>query len=340
MSPKKSLRFLLPIILLTLLVSSCGVGASGTYVWIDVPVDGLSFPDVQPVNVEGHAAGWDGVARVELFVDGDLWTTIDDPSTNEELANFQAEWLPPGPGSYTIHAVAYGPDGAPSEYDETRITLGMETPTPVVEVVEIIPITPTLTDTPTPPPEPETSVNFWSDPETIDAGKCTDIHWQAENVKSLVFGGVEQEMEGTYNTCLCKNETYTLTVTHLDDTVEKLKVNINVVGTCADTTAPPAPVQAVPANGLSLSCRSYQDLVWQPVNDESGISQYQVKVQRHSGDNNWAGIPGSVFAGIAGKKHNISVECGWYYRWQVLAVDGEGNVGPWSGWWNFVVNLN
>ena len=53
---------------------------------------------------------------------------------NEDLASFQAEWLPPGPGSYTIHAVAYGPDGAPSEYDETRITLGMDTPTPVVEI--------------------------------------------------------------------------------------------------------------------------------------------------------------------------------------------------------------
>jgi len=331
----------LPIILLTLLVSSCGVGASGTYVWIDVPVDGLSFPDVQPVNVEGHATGREGIARVELFVDGELWITIDDPPTVDTLASFQAEWLPPGPGSYIIHAVAYGSDGAPSEYDETRITLGMDTPTPVVEAVPIIPITPTLTDTPTPPPEPEASIAFWADPETIDAGKCTDIRWQAENVKSLVFGGVEQNMEGTYNTCLCKNETYTLTVTHMDDTVEKLKVNINVVGTCEDTTPPPAPVLAVPANGLSLSCRSYQDLVWQPVSDAgSGISQYQVKVQRHSGDNNWTNIPGSVFTGIAGKHLNISVECGWYYRWQVRAVDGEGNIGPWSHLWNFVINLN
>jgi len=217
----------------------------------------------------------------------------------------------------------------------------METPTPVVEAVPIIPITPTPTDTPTPPPEPEASVAFWADPETIDAGKCTDIHWKAENVKSLVFGGREQEMKGIYNVCLCKNETYTLTVTHLDDTVDKLKVHINVVGTCADTTPPPAPMLAVPANGLSLSCRSYQDLVWQPVSDAgSGISQYQVKVQRHSGDNNWTNIPGSVFTGIAGKQLNISVECGWYYRWQVRAVDGEGNDGPWSGWWNFVVNLN
>jgi len=178
-SPKKSLRFLLPIILLTLLVSSCGVGASGTYVWIDVPVDGLSFPDVQPVNVEGHATGREGIARVELFVDGELWITIDDPPTVDTLANFQAEWLPPGPGSYIIHAVAYGSDGEPSEYDETRISFGINTPTPTSTVKPVISITPTITDTPPPPPQPEASVSFWADPETIDAGNCTDIRWQA-----------------------------------------------------------------------------------------------------------------------------------------------------------------
>jgi len=339
-SLKKSLKYLLPILLVTLLISSCGGTASGIYVWIDVPVDGLSYPDVQPVKVKGHAAGRDGVVRIELFVDGDLWTTIDDPPMNEELASFQAEWLPPGPGSYTIHAVAYGPDGAPSEYDETRITLGMDTPTPVVEAVPIISITPTLTDTPTPVPDPVAKVQFWADPETIDAGKCTDIHWQAENVKSLVFGGVEQEMDGIFNTCLCKNETYTMTVTHLDDTVEKLKVNINVVGTCADITPPPAPVQQVPSNGLSIGCKSYQNLVWLPVSDESGISQYQVKAQRHSGDSNWTNVAGSTFTGISGKSYNMYVECAWYYRWQVRAVDGEGNVGPWSNWWQFVINLN
>jgi len=336
----KMLRFMSVCILFTLLASGCGSSPSGTYIWIDVPEDGLSYPDVQPVKVEGHATGREGIARVEIFVDGDLWKTIDDPPLVDTLANFQTEWLPPGPGSYTIHAIAYGPDGSPSEYDETRITLGMETPTPIISVTPVISITPTLTDTPTPLPEPEASVIFWADPETIDAGACTDIHWQAQGVKSVVFGGVEQAMEGVFQACLCKNETYTLTVTNLDDTVEKLKVNINVVGTCADTTPPPAPVQQVPSNGLPIGCKSYQNLVWLPVSDESGISQYQVKAQRHSGDNNWTNVAGSTFTGISGKSYNMYVECGWYYRWQVRAVDGEGNVGPWSNWWQFVINLN
>ena len=340
MSLKNSLKYLLPIMLVAVLISSCGGAASGTYVWIDVPVDGLSYPDVQPVNVEGHATGRDGISRVELFADGDLWSTIDDPPMNDDLASFQAEWLPPGPGSYTIHAVAYGPDGVPSQYDETHIKLGMETPTPVITVTPIISITPTLTDTPTPVPDPVAAVKFWADPETIDAGSCTDIRWQAENVKGLVFGGADQEMEGTFNACLCKNETYTLTVTHLDDSEEKLKVNINVVGTCADTEPPPAPKQKSPGNGVALSCTSYQDLSWGAVSDPSGISEYQVKAQRHIGNNNWSNVSGSVFGGISGTSYHMYVECGWYYRWQVRAVDGEGNAGPWSGWWTFVDNLN
>jgi hypothetical protein len=164
-------------------------------------------------------------------------------------------------------------------------------------------------------------------------------------VKSVFFGGVEQAFDGTYQDCLCKNQTYTLTVTHLDETVETQQVGISVSGSCEtpepeqDTMPPPAPVLSVPGNGLSLDCRSNQNLVWQPVSDKSNISQYQVKVQRHSGDNNWSDISGSVFSGIPGKQHSVSVECGWYYRWRVLAVDGVGNVGSWSGWWTFTVNL-
>jgi hypothetical protein len=330
---KNMFRKVITTILFTLLISGCSGAASGTYVWIDVPVDGLALPDIQPVKVKGHAAGQDGVARIELFVDGDLWTTIDNPPVVDDLASFQAEWHPPGPGTYLIHAVAYGPDGGPSDIDEARITLGMDTPPLVVDAEPIISITPT------PVPESIPNIQFWADPETIQAGDCTTIQWQVENVKSVVFGGVDQPLEGTYSACHCKSETYTLTVTKLDDSVEKPKVNINVTGTCADTKPPPAPSQQVPSNGLSMGCKSYQDLVWLPVSDESGISQYQVKAQRHAGDNNWSNVAGSVFKGISGKKYNMYVECGWTYRWQVLAVDGEGNVGPWSGWWQFTVDL-
>ena len=338
MISKRWFQFLVPIILFTFLISSCGgSSSSAVYVWIDVPVDGLSFPDIRPVTIEGHATSPDRVRKVELFVDGEFWSTLDDLPTEGTLSSFQAEWRPPSFGTYSIHAIAYGSDGSASQYDEVRISFGEK------ESAEEIPTeeeTAVEEDIPA-----EGSIQFWADPETIEAGSCTDIKWHVENVKQVIFGGAEQAFDGTYQDCLCKNQTYTLTIINQDETEEKRKLNITVTGSCEtpepeqDTSPPPAPVQAVPANGLSLDCKPNQNLVWKPVNDESGISQYQVQAQRHSGDNNWTDIPGSVFNGISGKQQNISVECGWYYRWRVRAVDGKGNVGPWSGWWTFAIAL-
>ncbi len=332
-------RLLLPTILISFLISSCGATPpSGTFVWIDVPLDGLSFPEVQMVNIEGHATGSEGVARVEVWINGDLWTTIENPPTAGTLASFQSEWVPSSPGDYTIHAVAFGEDGTESQFDEVNISFGDETP------AEVITVTPVPDEQVTLPEPAEATIQFWADPETIEAGGCTTIRWQAENVKQVIFGGVEQPPEGSYQDCLCENQSYTLTVVQMDETEEKRKVDIIVTGSCVtpepvDTTPPPAPAQAVPANGLSIGCTSSQNLVWIPVSDESGIAEYQAKVQRHSGDNNWQDISGSVFSGIPGKQKSISVECGWYYRWRVRAVDGVGNVGSWSGWWEFVINL-
>jgi len=135
---KQWFRLLFPLILVSLLIVGCSASSDGIYVWIDVPLDGLSFPEVQAVNIEGHASGAGGVSQVELYVNGDLWTTIEDPPTEGTLASFQTEWTPPAPGRYTIHAVAYGPDGAASQFDETKISFGEVIPTPVITVTPVL----------------------------------------------------------------------------------------------------------------------------------------------------------------------------------------------------------
>ncbi|MDZ4132721.1 MAG: hypothetical protein U1E11_06240, partial [Dethiobacteria bacterium] len=58
-----------------------------------------------------------------------------------------------------------------------------------------------------------------------------------------------------------------------------------------------------------------------------------------SGDNNWQPAPGGSLSGLQVKEATVSVECGWYYRWRVRAVDGAGNVSPWSGWSHFAMLL-
>jgi hypothetical protein len=336
---KKSLVIVFGFILFSLVIAGCGeTPPEGLYVWIDVPRDGISYAELQPVIVEGHATGTGGISRIELYVEGDLWRAVDEPEIADDLAKFEIEWLPPSLGVYTLEAIAYDGEGGASEPDRTTIFFGL-TPTPVNSLTPVISITPTLTDTPTPVPPAEPNVQFWADPETIDAGDCTDIHWDAENVQALILGGEEQPLEGQIQACLCQGETYTLTVIHLDDSEEEIQVHIAVEGSCEDVDPPPVPAQTSPSNGDSQSCSvSSVDLIWNPVSDESGISEYQVQVQRHPGTFVWTDVPGSVFTGITTTSKNITVDC-YIYRWRVLAVDGASNVGPWSSWWQFELIL-
>lgn len=322
------------LLFLLILIAGCrGPDPSGSYVWIDAPVDGLFLPDLVPVEVQGHATSSTGVERVELFVNGELWATVANPPTENNLSSFTIEWLPPGYGEYLIQAFAYNTEGDPSPVDQIRLYIGLDTPTPVVTVTPVITVTPVL-------PEPPTAlVQFWADPDRIDAGDCTDLRWEVENAQRVIFGDVEQELEGSFQVCLCSGETYTLTVVQEDGVETQHQVNITVEGTCADNEPPPVPMQMVPAPGLVMDCKASQILNWQPVSDPSGISEYRVAVQRHSGDEIWSDVPGSVFSGITDKQLSITVQCGWTYRWRVLAVDGEDNQSPWSGWRQFVISL-
>lgn len=298
-------------------------------VWIDVPVDGLLFPTVQSINIEGHAASPEGIASIEIWIDGVLLTEISDPPMEGTIAHFEISWTPSSEGTYMIQAVATSKDGALSEMDRTTVTFGGDTPTLVI------------TDTPTPVSDGQ--VQFYADPPEISAGDCVDLFWNAEEVQTVIFGGLEQPHSGSYHACLCETTRYTLTVTHLDDSEEQFRVEVPVTGSCItptveDVTPPPAPTLVVPESGLTLSCRSSQTLTWLPVDDESGIDYYQVEAQTHSGDNNWSPIGGSPFT-VYDKTTNVPVDCGWYYRWRVRAVDGAGNVGSWSGWSTFTITL-
>jgi len=220
------------------------------------------------------------------------------------------------------------------------------TPSPTFTITPSSTPTKTSTITGTATPTPEVVIEFWANPEKINAGDCTTISWHVENAEKVIFGEKEQEFDGSHYECLCKDERYTLTVIHKGGTEENRQVNVEVVGSCAtatstpDTTPPPAPKQLKPVNGSDLGCVASAMLRWEAVSDPSGIDQYQVELQRHPEDNKWNGAPGSIFTGINGTEKEISVECGWEYRWRVRAVDNQSNIGEWSGWFSFVAPLS
>ncbi len=378
-------------VLISLLLSACNLPATaaGASVWLDVPLDGLTFPAIQEINIEGHATGSGGVSRVEIWINGTLLTTHTRPPMTGDLATFQTSWTPAEAGTYTIQAVAYGADGTASQPDAARITIGAAAtapacPSPVGGGPTPVSCGPTLVAAcpspvgggPTPPPPcvappvgcpspvgggptpvscgptlpvvtiitPTGDVRFWAEPAEIAAGECTDIRWQATNVSDVVFGGISQPLEGSYEACLCDDERYSLNVTYLDGRTERLTLDIPVEGTCvtevpADTTPPPVPQPAVPANGLTLSCRSSQVLAWLPVSDPSTPVSYRFHTQRHSGDGNWQNAPSGTGAYHLDKQVTVPVECGWYYRWNVGAEDGAGNKSGYSDWSEFTVSL-
>lgn len=350
---KKTSLILSIVFLLALGLSSCAQNPNPyPQAWIDVPVDGLTVPEGQPVNIEGHAASTGGISQVEIWVNGELLFTIESPPFENGLAHFSGSWTPPGPGEHTIQVVAFGMDGEASQPDYTRVIVGGDKgtevpPTPVVTY------TPTPVRTLTPTTFPGAIIQFWAEPSTIQAGACSTISWHTEYVLKVVFGGIERDFDGSEQVCLCENQSYPLIITHLDNSEAIRTVDITVTGSCVtptvptptstspppDTTPPPAPSPVVPADGLSINCKASQALTWLPVSDESGIAEYQVQVQRHSGDNNWSEVSGSVFTGIGGKTMNLNVECGWNYRWRVRAVDGSDNVGEWSSWSLFAILL-
>jgi hypothetical protein len=190
-------------------------------------------------------------------------------------------------------------------------------------------------------------IEFLADPAEVPAGGCSTIRWHVENVQRVVFGGTDQPFDGSYDDCFCENKVFPLRVTHLDGSEEKRTVEIAVSGSCntptpppppEDTTPPPVPAPAVPADGLTIACKGSQSLVWLPVDDPSGIAEYHVEVQRHGGDNNWSAAPGGKIT-VADKTTSVPVECGWYYRWRVQAMDGKGNTSDWSGWSQFTIIL-
>lgn len=341
-------NLILSLSMLMLCTAGCtsAADASGTYAWIDVPVHDLTLPLGEAIHIEGHAADPEGVSHVEIWVNGELTWTVDELAASGDLVRFQQSWTPGERGDHVILAVAYGADGRTSSPDSVTVHIvdvpgPTSTPSPVV--TEQSPVEITIT-----PDEEEAlqvQAQFWADPAEIDAGACSTLHWRVENAEKVALGSTQVDPEGQYETCHCSSSSYRLTVTSPDNSEQVYTVSIQVNGTCdpptpvPDETAPTAPGLLKPLNGSDLGCIADTILRWNAASDGSGIDEYQVQVQRHPGDDNWAAAPGSPWTRLSGTQLPLNVQCGWTYRWRVRAVDGAGNVGPWSGWWSFNIPL-
>ncbi|MEW6403758.1 MAG: Ig-like domain-containing protein [Chloroflexota bacterium] len=104
-----------------------------------------------------------------------------------------------------------------------------------------------------------------------------------------------------------------------------------------DTQGPPAPVIVMPAGNPILPCPPNVKLVWNAPSDPSGIASYRVELQVKTTDWNtqklWDPVTTTQVTATS------EVTCGGVYRWRVRATDGAGNVGQFSEWAEFRINL-
>lgn len=145
----KRIKVLIYIVIVLTLVSACefagisidfGGGGSDTSsqtttleAGIDSPANGASLP-MAPVEIAYHASSSDGVAAVELSINGEVVSSIATPGSEQKVAALEYTWQPVVSGSHTIRVRTQNNTGAWSDY--SAATVSIEGGHAAVEIVE------------------------------------------------------------------------------------------------------------------------------------------------------------------------------------------------------------
>ncbi|HEY73562.1 MAG: hypothetical protein B6I35_09045 [Anaerolineaceae bacterium 4572_32.2] len=263
------------VLLMVVALSGCdGAIPARTQIRIDAPLDGEEM-DAGIISVRSRAASGNGIARVELWVNGALYRSDDNPTPDELVIYVVQPWVPTAPGDYTLEVRAYAADDTASDPANVTVSVISEmveaTETPTAEPLTLTPTSavltdtlapPTdtpvpLTDTPIPPTDtpvpptntPQFQINFWADSTSLKAGDCTTIHWETANVQAVYFDGRGVAGTDTYQICPCSSETHTLDVLLPDGEHDIRALDIEVTGYCVT----PTPTTPPDAAGLTIS---------------------------------------------------------------------------------------
>jgi hypothetical protein len=122
-------RFLALLLVMLLLAGglpACGARSesTGPTIVITAPTSGTQFGVGEEVNILSSANDPKGVSRVELYVDGQLYSTDPNPNVETEpsVAMFQT-WFAEDPGSHTLSVVAINVEGEKSDPWAVTVTV-------------------------------------------------------------------------------------------------------------------------------------------------------------------------------------------------------------------------
>lgn len=130
---KKAFKFLLiPFLVLTIVACEfagisldLGGGSSKAApieAGIDAPSNGATL-QLGPVEVAYHASSTDGIATVELSINGEVVSSVASPSSDQKVVALKYTWNPSSAGSYTIRVRAQSSGGGWSDYYGSMVTI-------------------------------------------------------------------------------------------------------------------------------------------------------------------------------------------------------------------------
>jgi hypothetical protein len=263
-------RFLALLLVMLLLAGglpACGARSesTGPTIVITAPTSGTQFGVGEEVNILSSANDPKGVSRVELYVDGQLYSTDPNPNVETEpsVAMFQT-WFAEDPGSHTLSVVAINVEGEKSDPWAVTVTVveGVS-PSPTSESAppptattgtapadSPVPPSPTPTESTAPSGAPAITyfrANGAEGSITVAAGSRVTLSWEWERVEAgyLDPGNVGMRcpsMPCTYDVTPGSTTTYTLRAVNSTGTADA-SVTVQVEG--AATLGPDLVVQNV-----------------------------------------------------------------------------------------------
>ncbi len=89
---------------------------------VDSPANGANLP-MGPVDISYHASSTEGVAAVELSINGEVLSSITTPGSDQKVAAMKYTWQPTVSGSHTIRVRAQNNSGTWSDYSATTVNI-------------------------------------------------------------------------------------------------------------------------------------------------------------------------------------------------------------------------
>jgi len=198
----------------------------------------------------------------------------------------------------------------------------------------------TLTPTSTPTPTATPAVSFAANPNPVQRSQCATLQWDVDNfVATYIFGGqwgasaVPVPNHSSQPVCPTSDTAYTLRIA-LASGNQDYPLTLSVI----DTIAPGAPAAYAPSGNICTDCNPappYPTFQWSSVSDASGILRYEWRLYTYGSGCKFCSLyvqvaSGSTTATTAPLPDNGRSN-GVDYFWQVRAVDGAGNAGPYTG---------